>query len=112
MNPSKGHEHRLKWQREYRAANRGRQKAYRLKAKYTITPEQATALWAAQGGSCPICRVRLEDPATAAGDSHVDHDHETGAVRGILCPMCNKGLGHYADDPARLRRAAEYLEST
>jgi hypothetical protein len=51
---------------------------------------------------CPICWK--PDP------EHVDHDHKTGKVRGILCFNCNGGLGQFRDDPAALRRAAEYLE--
>jgi hypothetical protein len=55
-----------------------------------------------QGGSCAICR--------AAPAAHVDHDHETGAVRALLCFNCNGGLGQFRDDPAVLRAAADYVE--
>ncbi|MFG2001358.1 endonuclease VII domain-containing protein [Spirillospora sp. NPDC048911] len=54
------------------------------------------------GDDCPICR--------SASAAHVDHCHETGAVRGLLCPECNTGMGQLRDDPATLRRAADYLE--
>jgi hypothetical protein len=55
-----------------------------------------------QGGLCAICRVA---PAV-----HVDHDHATGTVRGMLCFPCNAAIGHLRDDPATVRRAAAYLE--
>jgi hypothetical protein len=42
----------------------------------------------------------------------VDHDHETGAIRGILCIDCNRALGMFRDDPRLLRKAAKYLENT
>lgn len=56
-----------------------------------------------QNGKCPICRSSLGEKP------HVDHDHMTGAIRGILCFNCNAGLGKYGDDPERLVRAAQYL---
>jgi hypothetical protein len=54
-----------------------------------------------QRGLCAIC--------SNAKAEHVDHDHETGRVRGVLCPECNSGMGQLKDDPATLRRAADYL---
>ena len=56
----------------------------------------------AQGGMCAICGT--------APAAHVDHDHETGAVRQLLCFNCNGGLGQFNNDPAALRAAADYVE--
>lgn len=42
---------------------------------------------------------------------HIDHDHISGAVRGVLCSLCNTSLGGFQDDPARLTRAVEYLRT-
>jgi hypothetical protein len=55
----------------------------------------------AQGGLCAICR--------AAPAAHVDHDHETGAVRALLCFNCNGGLGQFKDSPHFLHAAAYYV---
>ncbi|MEV4482794.1 endonuclease VII domain-containing protein [Micromonospora coxensis] len=59
---------------------------------------------AEQGGVCAICGG--EDP------QHLDHDHRTGWVRGILCFNCNGGLGQFRDSPTRLARAITYLRGT
>lgn len=64
----------------------------------------------AQGGRCAICQVREED-AGRKGLS-LDHDHRTGAVRGLLCGRCNCALGLFKDDPARMLAAIAYLERT
>ncbi len=82
----------------------------RLLADYGITAEDYDARVAAQGGGCAICG---DDGSTSRGGLlHVDHCHGSGAVRGLLCESCNLALGKFKDDPALLRRAAEYLEAT
>lgn len=75
-----------------------------FKRTYKMTPEEVRELATSQGGVCRICQ--------AAPAVHIDHDHGDGAVRGMLCFRCNAGIGQFADDPARLRRAAGYLEGT
>ena len=77
---------------------------YHLMRRYGITADQFDAMVEAQGGVCALCRARKPE--------HVDHDHLTGAVRGVLCSCCNQGLGNFRDDAATLRLAADYLERT
>lgn len=80
----------------------GGSRTYHLTRRYGITAEEADLLLERQGGLCAIC--------CAAPAAHVDHDHETGAVRALLCFNCNGGLGQFKDDPRVLRAAAEYVE--
>jgi hypothetical protein len=64
-----------------------------------------------QGGTCKICgRPPKPDGVRAAGKLHADHDHETGRARDLLCLNCNHMIGAAHDDPALLRKAAEYIE--
>lgn len=82
-----------------------------LKKSYGITPEEYDALLAAQGGVCKICNQ--SEMATRNGvpmRMPVDHCHTTGRVRGLLCSLCNKGLGSFRDDTEILKHAIRYLE--
>lgn len=65
---------------------------------------QRAKLLASQDGRCAICHVVIDD------HGHVDHDHETGAVRGVLCQKHNMAIGLLDDDPVLLRAAADYIE--
>ena len=75
--------------------------------KFRITPEDWDALYEKQGGVCWICGDSGEDHRW--GRLMVDHCHETGAVRGLLCSCCNTGIGLFQDNPIRLQKAVEYL---
>lgn len=70
---------------------------------YGLTRADFDRMVAEQGGRCMICR----DPF--AGEPHVDHEHATGVIRGLLCLFCNVGLGKFKDDPELLLTAAAYL---
>ncbi|MEU9022464.1 endonuclease VII domain-containing protein [Actinomadura sp. NPDC048394] len=73
----------------------------RLRRKYGIGVEDAKWLLKVQVGHCAVC---ADLPA-----EHVDHDHVSGAVRGLACTGCNSGMGQFGDDPIALRRAADYV---
>lgn len=73
-----------------------------IKSKYGLSREGYEAMVSAQEGMCALCGER---PV-----KHVDHCHETGRVRGLLCVQCNTGLGKFNDSPELLKKAVEYLE--
>jgi hypothetical protein len=78
-----------------------------IRLKYDLTPEAYVSLVDSQGGACAICSTSL---SATARTPHVDHDHATGDVRGVLCFLCNTALGKFRDDPDLLRAAIAYLE--
>ena len=91
----------------YRAANVEKIKVRKKCYEYGITAEQFNAMLVAQNHSCAICE-RLLSLSKSRG-VNVDHDHGTGAVRGLLCSGCNAGIGQMRDDVNVLKRAVEYL---
>lgn len=76
------------------------------KHKYNLEPEQKTALIESQNNSCAICSYEF---GQKVGDMKVDHDHATGKVRGLLCDLCNRGLGMFKDSQDNLNKAISYL---
>lgn len=91
--------------RARRAANPERQRDGHLRRTFGLSLDEYERILRDQSGRCKIC-----GRAPRKGTSlHVDHDHETGEVRGLLCFRCNGGLGQFAEDPERLLVAAEYL---
>lgn len=83
-----------------------------LKYKYGITHDEFREAWDAQQGACAICRVELPD--LMAYDNRrrgyaIDHNHETGAFRGVLCLKCNSLLGMASESTDVLHAAVRYL---
>ncbi len=74
----------------------------RVKRVYNLSSEELKTLEEEQEGGCAICR----EPKKL----FVDHDHETGNVRGLLCHHCNAGLGLFRDNPTYLQSAIQYLK--
>lgn len=89
---------------EYRERYRAYNRDLMRKRLYGLERGQYDEMVASRDSRCEICgdQVRLD----------VDHCHASGEVRGLLCPGCNKGLGMFKDDPARLEAAISYLERT
>lgn len=85
------------------------QKKYRLKTQYGITLEQYDQMYENQCKSCAGCNTPIEKWGRS---THVDHDHETGKVRGILCQDCNSVLGYARDSIERLTCLIEYLKNS
>lgn len=71
--------------------------------RFGISPEQYQEMLTQQDGGCAICHTLPEERL------HVDHNHTTGKIRGLLCRHCNTGLGMFKDDPVRLEEALKYL---
>ncbi len=91
--------------RSQTSAFRERARADRLRRLYGLDPEDFQRILRSQAGRCAVCGT-----TTPAGKGwHVDHDHETGTVRGVLCTRCNCLLGHAKDSVTTLRSAIAYL---
>lgn len=116
--PRPNRERALRWNRDNPERVAAKAAAYRvsgkkrisdrrshLKRRFGLTLDQYDEMLQSQGGGCALCN-RLPRPGKAL---HVDHDHETGRVRGLLCFTCNNALGDFEDDPARLGAAISYL---
>lgn len=85
---------------------------YALRKRFGLTREAYDELYRAQAGVCAICG-EAETCKSKLGKVvalTVDHCHETGRIRGLLCKKCNSCLGMMDESPVQLRRAAQYLE--
>jgi hypothetical protein len=72
-------------------------------SRYGLSVEQARALLLRSGGACELCGRRSRKLV-------IDHAHDTGLIRGVLCNGCNVAIGLLGDDPAAIRKAADYVE--
>jgi Recombination endonuclease VII len=84
---------------------------HNLKKKYGLSPEGAQSMLDAQDGKCGICELNISFTSDRVDTTaaHIDHDHDTGKLRGVLCSMCNTAIGKLKDSPVILRSALAYL---
>lgn len=112
--PYKDKKKALKYRRDHYKANTALYKDRATKrnrlVKYGLTEEAFQALVQIQNGRCGICRLPPEEAGITKTTLHVDHDHATGRVRGLLCNNCNTGLGLFRDSIDRLQSACNYLK--
>lgn len=83
-----------------------RQRDYKYRWNYGISLENYNELFDSQNGCCAICEIHQSDLGKSM---HVDHDHKTGEIRGLLCQRCNQALGLFKDSPKIMLKAVEYV---
>lgn len=83
-------------------------KEWHLKRAYNITAQENTKMLIQQNNSCKICGN--EFTGIPPFRPHVDHDHQTNKIRGLLCNNCNVGIGMLNDDPTTIRNAIKWIQ--
>lgn len=87
-------------------ARRRDERGRNLARRYGITIDEYDTLHEQQDGVCAICNQPPPDGQRLV----VDHCHDTGRIRGLLCSRCNTAIGFLGDDPCLVATAASYLE--
>lgn len=100
-------EKRTQRQRDHRAT--GWKVNYDLMSRYGISADGYQQMLEQQGGQCAICKT---DGLAGSRRLYVDHCHQTGVVRGLLCQKCNSGLGFFRDDSRLVAQALAYLQGS
>lgn len=90
---------KIKYPREY-------YRELEMLKKYNLSFQEYKTLYAEQNGKCAICRKAERELKASL---HIDHCHESGKVRGLLCSSCNQGLGYFKDNIELLQDAMNYL---
>ena len=91
------------WRRRHPKKSCEIRRRSRIKHAYGLSGGEFDRLLTRQSNQCAVCKSPLTKPC-------VDHDHRTGKVRGLVCRDCNLAVGHFKDDPERMRKAIRYLQ--
>lgn len=102
------------YQREWRKKNPDKARNSELKKNHGITLADYEVILGEQGGCCAVCGKApgsVGSGSNSKGTLAVDHCHQVGVIRGLLCTNCNLGIGSFYEDSNLLRNAAAYLDS-
>lgn len=91
------------WSRKNSEKVKARSRETYLKRSYNITKDEFSLMESSRDYKCDICKTKSKS-------LHIDHDHATGKVRGLLCLLCNTGLGKFKDNRELLLEAVRYLD--
>ena len=93
--------------KRYYAKHKDRYRASSILKRYRISIEECDRMLESQNGTCAICKV--ETPESNGKMLCIDHDHETGMVRGLLCSNCNRALGHLRESVPAMFNMIGYI---
>src|SRR5690349_12727431 len=96
----------MRWRARNPAKHRLGQMKWHFKTRYGLTVDDVERMFERANGSCQICGLTL---VRGRGKYAVDHDHDTGRIRGLLCAKCNTAIGLMRNNPDLLMRAVHYL---
>ena len=97
---------RRDWYHKNKHLQRETRKWAHILNRYGITKKDYESMWLRQGGKCPVCdKMELDGKLL-----HIDHDHKTGRIRGLLCGPCNRFIGLAKENIHTLHGAVDYLE--
>jgi hypothetical protein len=97
-------EHPEKYKAAYKRQQSKVRRLHRGPTPLNVSQEVVRGIWLAQDKRCAICQIEIPF------NGHMDHDHLTLKLRGMLCRNCNPGLGQFKHNPILLRAAADYIE--
>ena len=112
---SGAHKDKAAYGRQWRKDHHRQCRSREVERRYGITLDEFDAMLERQGHKCAICEQPESVQTTKSGvrrSLSIDHCHETGKVRGLLCMKCNSLIGHGDDNVETLRRAIEYLDNS
>ena len=99
-------EYHIQYAREHRRNDPTIDRINHLKTVYGLTLSGYESLVEKQENKCALCGGERCGPGKRW---HIDHDHSSGKIRGLLCSRCNTGLGLFDHSPERLQMAIDYL---